>query len=350
MAAIELPLKKPPKIRPWRYIPTLIIVGLAVYLLLPQIATLENSWLVVQHMIWWAVALAVVSQVLSYLGGGYMLHAILDIEHQKLPIWKGALIIMGSVSIGLVAGGWVGGAAATYGWIYKENHNGNTAAMAGTLPALLDNIALMVVTLVGVLYLLLVHDLGNTQLIEFGLILLVLIMLAAGGVVVLRYPRTAIRLVVWMAGRWAAIRRKPFTPEPTIAVVNQFVDTWHSLRKSNWERPMLGAIANLGFDMLTVYFLFIAAGHSVSIGVLFAGYGLPFILGKIAFMLPGGVGVIEAGMVAIYDSLKVPNAVSVVVILGYRLFSFWLPTLLGFVAAAYLSGKFPGKKGNHVPN
>ena len=341
MTEIELPIiKKSPQIRPWRYIPTLIIVGLAVYLLLPQIATLKNSWSVVQHMIWWAVVLAVASQVLSYVGNGYMLHAILDLEKQKLAIWKGALISMGSVSIGLVAGGWVGGAAATYGWIYKENHDGNSAAMAGTLPALLDNVALVVVTLIGVIYLLVMHDLGNAQLIEFGIILLALILLAAGGVVVLRFPETAIRLVVWLAGRWSALRRKPFTPEPTIAVVKQFVATWHSLRKGNWERPMLGAIANLAFDMLTVYFLFIAAGHTVSVGILIAGYGLPFILGRMAFMLPGGVGVIEAGMVAIYDSLLVPNAVSVVVILGYRLFSFWLPTLLGFAAAAYLSGKF----------
>jgi len=340
MTVIELPLKKSPRIRPWRYIPTLIVVGLAVYLLLPQIATLKNSWMVVQHMLWWAVILATISQLLSYLGAGYMLHAILDIEHQELPIWKGALITMGSVSIGLVAGGWVGGAAATYGWIHKENHDGNTAAMAGTLPALLDNVALVGVTLIGVLYLLLVHELGNAQLIEFGIILLALLLLAAGGVVILRFPGTAIRLVVWLAGRWSALRRKPFTPEPTIAVLNQFVATWHSLRKGNWERPMLGAIANLAFDMLTVYFLFMAAGHNVSIAILIAGYGLPFILGKMAFMLPGGVGVIEAGMVAIYDSLLVPNAVSVVVILGYRLFSFWLPTLLGFAAAAYLSGKF----------
>jgi uncharacterized protein (TIRG00374 family) len=259
-------------------------------------------------------------------------------------MWKGVLINMASVSVGLVAGGWVGGAAATYGWIYQENHDGNTAAMTGTLPALLDNVALVVVTLVGVLYLLLVHDLGNAQLIEFGIILLALILLAVGGVVVLRFPETAIRLVTWLAGRWAAIRHKPFMPENTIAVLKQFVDTWHSLRKGKWERPMLGAIANLGFDMLTVYFLFIAAGHNVSIGILFAGYGLPFILGKMAFMFPGGVGVIEGGMVAIYDSLKVPNAISVVVILGYRLFSFWLPTLLGFAAAAYLSGKLPGTK------
>jgi uncharacterized protein (TIRG00374 family) len=102
---------------------------------------------------------------------------------------------------------------------------------------------------------------------------------------------------------------------------------------------VLGAIANIGFDMLTLYFLFVAAGYNVSLGILFAGYGLPFILGKMAFLFPGGVGVIEGSMVALYDSLKVPNAVSVVVILGYRLFSFWLPTLLGFAAAAYLSRK-----------
>ena len=68
MDEIALPIKKSPQVRPWRYIPTLIVVGLAVYLLLPQIATLKNSWLVVQHMIWWGVALAVLSQVLSFLG------------------------------------------------------------------------------------------------------------------------------------------------------------------------------------------------------------------------------------------------------------------------------------------
>ena len=61
-------------------------------------------------------------------------------------------------------------------------------------------------------------------------------------------------------------------------------------------------------------------------------------------MFPGGIGVVEGGMVAMYDSLQVPNGVSVVVILGYRLLSFWLPSLLGFGAAAYLSKKSSGAK------
>jgi glycosyltransferase 2 family protein len=336
-----------PKIRLWRYLPILIILGLAVHLLVPQITTLTKSWSVITSMTWWAVALAVVAQTLSYLGSGFVLHAILVGNQKKLPVLKGMLITMASTSIGLVAGGWVGGAAATYGWIRRESGDTNTAALAGTLPALLNNAVLVGVALIGTVYLLVVHDLSNTQLIEFGIILLILGLLVTGGVVALRSPKTATRFAVWLASRWAGLRRKPYTPEKTIVSVTQFVTAWDSLRKGKWLRPLLGAIANIGFDMLTLFFMFIAAGNNVSLGILFAGYGLPLILGKMAFLFPGGVGVIEGSMVALYDSLKVPNAVSVVVILGYRLFSFWLPTLLGFAAAAYLSRKSPDVEGKH---
>ena len=337
-------LLKSPKIRPWRYLPILIMLGLAAYLLLPQIASLQRSWSVLQNMIWWAVILAIVAQASSYLGSGFMLHAILDHDQNKLSMWKGALITMAAFSVGLVAGGWVGTAAATYGWIHREKHDENTAALAGALPPLLNDAVLVSVALIGTIYLIVVHDLSNTQLIEFSLVLLVLGLLVAGGVVALRFPKTGTRLAVWLAGRWAALRRKPFTPDSTIASVKLFVAAWDSLRKGNWWRPLLGAIANIGFDMLTLYFIFIAAGYHVNLGVLFAGYGLPFMLAKVAFILPGGVGVVEVSMVALYNSLNVPNAVSVVVILGYRLFSFWLPTLLGFAAAAYLSGKSSSTK------
>ena len=87
--------------------------------------------------------------------------------------------------------------------------------------------------------------------------------------------------------------------------------------------------------MLTLYALFIAAGHPVSLGVLLTGYGLPLLLGKISF-LPGGVGIVEATMAALYGGLGVPSGVTVVVILIYRLLSFWLPLLLGFPIMLYL--------------
>jgi len=327
----------PLKIRVWRYLPVLIILGLAVHLLIPQITTLENSWSVVTGMIWWAAALAIVMQIFSYLGSGFALHAILESNQKKLSIIKGSLITMTSASVGLVAGGWVGGAAATYGWIRHETHDGNSATLAGTLPAILNNGVLAGVALFGTLYLLLVHDLSQTQLIEFGIVLLVICLLIFSIVTTLRSPEPAIRLAVRLASRWAELLHKSYDSQETIASVKQFVSAWDSLGDGKWKRPLLGAIANIGFDMLTLYFIFIAAGHNVSLGILFAGYGLPFMLGKLAFMFPGGVGIIEGGMVAMYDSLQVPNGVSVVVILGYRLLSFWIPSLLGFVAAAFLT-------------
>jgi hypothetical protein len=55
-----------------------------------------------------------------------------------------------------------------------------------------------------------------------------------------------------------------------------------------------------------------------------------------AFVFPGGIGVVEGGMAALYDGLGVPDPVTVVVVLGYRLISFWLPNLSGFPVAAFL--------------
>ena len=93
---------------------------------------------------------------------------------------------------------------------------------------------------------------------------------------------------------------------------------------------------NVIFDILTLYFLFIAAGEKINPGVLLAGYGLPQLLGKMVFILPGGVGVVESSMAVLYSGLGVPQATTVVVVLSYRLISFWIPSLAGFPIAAYL--------------
>jgi uncharacterized protein (TIRG00374 family) len=58
-----------------------------------------------------------------------------------------------------------------------------------------------------------------------------------------------------------------------------------------------------------------------------------------AFMIPGGVGVIESTMVGFYAGLGVPAPVTVVVVLAYRILSFWLPLLLGFPLIMVLQKK-----------
>ena len=63
---------------------TLLLAGLAVHLILPQIATLERSLQVIKGMTWWAVGLAAGAQVVSYLGSGVLLQAIAAISGDRV--------------------------------------------------------------------------------------------------------------------------------------------------------------------------------------------------------------------------------------------------------------------------
>ncbi len=194
---------------------------------------------------------------------------------------------------------------------------------------------MLFVAIFGLLYLFIVHKLTAVQALSFGLIFLILSLLAAALVWGTRHRPWLTDLAIRLARRWAAIRHRPYDPVPTQASVGRLFDALSRLGGGGWRGPALGAAINTAFDMLTLYLVFVAAGHRVSPSVLLAGYALPLLLGKTP-LLPGGVGIVESTMVALYTGLGVPNAVAVVVVLIYRFFSFWLPSLLGFPLILYL--------------
>lgn len=339
----SIPSSGSPKKKWWLYIATFLVLGVAIHLLLPQISMIEKSLGVLKNMTWWLVALAISAQVLSYAGSGYILKAIVATRQQYFSIWRGALITLASYSVGFVAGGWIGGIAATYGWMSKDKTNSDSAAVVSILPALLNDAALTAVSIIGMVYLFIVHDLKKSQIFYYGLVLVLLSALVLITVMAVKRPGIVKKPAVWLGAKWAKIRHQEYQPEETIASVDRIMDAWKSLDKGRWVKPTLGAFANVGFDMLTLYLVFLAAGYRLSLGVLFAGYSLPLMLGKIAFILPGGIGLIETSMAVLFVSLKAPSDVAVISILGYRLLSFWLPTLFGFLAAIYLGRQEPAK-------
>jgi uncharacterized membrane protein YbhN (UPF0104 family) len=326
-------------IRWLRYLAPLVLIGLAIHILLPQLGDLEKSWSTIRQMPWWLVGLAVAAQMASYAGSGYLLHALAAMLQQHLSVLRGVVITLASGSIGLVAGGIVGNSAATYRWTVASGVSGQAAGLCGTLPSLLNNVLLALLALVGTIHLMIVHELTAFQMIAFGTILVSLVALVAGGIWGVTHPAWLLKVVTRFDKRWAAALKRPYAPDETRDRVNQVVNMWVVLRNGGWRGPALGAVLNTGFDMLTLYFLFIAAAHAVGPGVLLTGYGLPLLLGKVSF-LPGGVGIVEGTMTAIYASTGVPLQVTAVVILAYRLISFWIPTLLGFPAAFYLQHAF----------
>jgi len=320
----------------WQKVGMLAVLGAAVYLILPQINDLENSWQVVTSMALWAVGLAFIAQVLSYLGSGFLLQSILAIAHQKVSLWLNTLIVLGSYSIGMVAGGVVGNSAAIYRWTGGGKGSIEGATLASIFLPQVNSIMLVLVSIFGLVHLILAHSLTQAQTIGFGATLLILGLIIGSAALAVRFRNRAIKAVMWMSSRVAHLRRKSFDPNPIQQAAGDLFGAWDALWLGAWHRLALGAFLNMAFDLLTLYFLFVAAGENISLGVLLAGYGLPLLLGKVAFVIPGGVGVVESSMAVLYNGLGIPPAATVVVVLGYRLISFWIPSLTGFPIAAYL--------------
>jgi uncharacterized protein (TIRG00374 family) len=319
-----------------RALSLLVILGVAVHILLPQLASLQHSYQIIRQMAIWALILAAAAQVASYLGSGYLLSAIVRLGDGAISVVKGTAITLAAASIGMVAGGMVGSATATYRWIREENAGSKAAGLAGTIPGFFNTSILVLVSIVGLIHLFLVHQLTRLQVVSFALVLLTLasvVGLAVWGV--RRRDRLTGLAVAWQ-GKVARLRRRDATPEKVRERLGGLFEAGDLVLSGGWQGPALGATLNVAFDMLTLYFLFVAAGHPISLGALLTGYGLPLLLAKVAFLVPGGVGVIEGTMAALYVGLGIPDPVTVVVVLGYRLLSFWLPLVAGFPTILFI--------------
>jgi uncharacterized membrane protein YbhN (UPF0104 family) len=93
---------------------------------------------------------------------------------------------------------------------------------------------------------------------------------------------------------------------------------------------LLGAVAWWGFDIATLWSCFHAFGGSPPTAVVVMAYFVGM-LGN-TLPLPGGIGGVDGGMIGAFSAFGVPVEVSVVSVLAYRVFAFWLPTLPGAVA------------------
>lgn len=324
-----------------RYLLPVMIIALAIHTFLPKITTFEKAVQVMRDMSPVLVCLAVVAQSCSYWGSGYLLRSIAKLGQGRLPILRGTLITLTAASIGLVAGGWISTAAAMYYWVGKYEGNHEAASLASILPMIYDNGILVAVSMAGLSHLLIYHELSEAQVLSYS-IFLVILMIGMLLMVFGLYRQKAIEgLLIRLLRFISRMTRRSFDEDKIRRSTESFYSSVSRLDHGGWRQPIIGSVLNVGFDMMTLYLLFLAAGHPVSLGVVMAGYSLAFLLSRGIFVVPGGIGLIESGMIAIFANLGIPGPVCVVVILSYRLLSFYLPSIIGFLAMLYLQRETP---------
>lgn len=82
-------------------------------------------------------------------------------------------------------------------------------------------------------------------------------------------------------------------------------------------------------DAAALGVMFAAFGHPLGVDVLSVGYGVANLIQALPELTPGWLGVIEGSLSLTYAGLGVPAGLAVVVILGYRSISFWMPVAAG---------------------
>jgi glycosyltransferase 2 family protein len=325
----------PPRRKVRRYLVLLIVLGLGVYFLLPRLAQIEHALEVASTLKIPFVALSLGAQVLSYLGSGYLLRAVVKMVAKPVSVVDGALVTVGANSVGTLGGGVLGTAGMTYLWLRQRGVSAGAAGLGGWIPIFLNDATLALISLFGLLTLILLKQFSSILVLGFALAVVIL----GGSIAALLWSLThrekLMPLAMAIASFTARFRRKAIDRRATGIAVGRLLEAWDTLLQGGWWGPATGAALNTGFDMLTLAFLFLSAGHGISLLVLVAGYGVPQLLGKLTVIL-GGVGVVETTMVGLYGALGVPTPVSVVVVLVYRLFSFWMPTLAGVALVPYL--------------
>jgi uncharacterized protein (TIRG00374 family) len=329
VAAVEEESKSSGPLKWLRWLVMLALLGLAVHLIIPQLGSLHESAKVLRTMRPWAVGLAIVSELLSYVALGYMMKRIVGLTGQVLTLNRAFAVTLASGSVGLIAGGLVGIGGSSFRWLRDAGIRAEGALLAGWLPTLLNASTIAVFALIGMVELVIFQDLSTALWIAFSLSLALLVVVATALFWGSRHRDAAKERLCRLQARWARLRKKEPQPEKLMGTVDRLFDAFHILKTRGWKAPVAAAALGVVLDMGAMFWLFVAAGRPLTPGKLLSGYALPLLIGKVA-VIPGGIGVVEAAMVTLYHGFGVPTATAGVVVLAYRVIAFWMPNLIGF--------------------
>ena len=241
----------PSKTKLRRYLFLLIVLGLSLYLLLPQVARIERAFQVAFSLKMPIVAFSLGAQILSYLGSGYLLRAVVGLVPKPVSVVEGALLTAGAKSVGTLGGGVPGTVGMTYLWLRRRGASPGAAGLGAWIPIVLNDATLAIVSLLGLLTLILLGKFSSVLVLGFALAILIL----AGGIGTLLWSLThrekLMPLVMVIARFTARLRREAIDHHATEVAVGRLLEAWDTLLEGGWRRPMTGAVLNAGFDILT---------------------------------------------------------------------------------------------------
>lgn len=224
-----------------------------------------------------------------------------------LSPWEGfkAALVGGGVARMIPAGGAVTPVAMA--WTVREKTE--VAAGPALRTVLLNYAGLLIMAGLGVL---IARPTGDAQVLGVGLVVLAPFVLLAGV------------MLMFGSGKLESLNRR----------LPQFIRKRLENSVSNHSPKLESQLyiwTRLAFEALALWLVLTGFNIDLNLFETMAVFGAASLFGGLPGT-PGGLGIAEFGLTLILGAYGWPTAVTLVPILIYRLISFWLPALTGFLA------------------
>ncbi|HLH67156.1 MAG TPA: lysylphosphatidylglycerol synthase transmembrane domain-containing protein [Solirubrobacteraceae bacterium] len=299
------------------------------YLVLPKLLGLRDTWRRIQHGNAWWLCLGVVLEGLSFAGYVVLFRGVFARGARRIG-WRASyeITMAGLAATRLFAAAGAGGVALT-AWALRRSGMGRRAVARRLVAfmAILYGVFMACLVIDGLgLYLGLLPGPA-----PFAITVVPAVVGASAIAVSVAISLPALdprRLLVRLGGGRGADRlagRLVAAP----AAASAGMRTAASLVRAR-EPALAGALAWWGFDIAVLWACFHAFGGAPAVAVVVMAYFVGM-LGNV-LPLPGGIGGVDGAMIGAFSAFGIAPSLAVVAVLAYRVLAFWLPTAPGAIA------------------
>ena len=305
------PLERLIRVRPRTLLMITALVG-AFYVLLPQLANVGDSFSSLRHAsVPWLIV-SIVMSLLTYVGGAI---GVAGGVPERIPFVPNVLLQLGSSFVNRVSPANVGGMALNVRFLQKA---GVQTAEAVTGVGLNSLIGAVVHMLLLVLFFTWAGQGGGAAFsIPGGSKVLAVLAVALAVVGIVLATRRGRRLV-------------------RTRVLGFLKQSWESIVVLSRSPAKLAALFGGSFIVTLAYIGALAAAvNAVDGGLSIAEVGAVYLGASLiaaAAPTPGGLGALEAAVVAGLTGVGMESGPAVAAVLGYRLVTYWLPILPGWIS------------------
>jgi uncharacterized protein (TIRG00374 family) len=234
----------------------------------------------------------------------------------------------------VVSTGGLSGFAVRLYFFIRLSTSPDTATTISLVQTFITNVILLFFVVIGFAYLLTSHTLHGYALVTTSLLLFCFILASAVAMLLLFHRALRRRVLFIMAEsvHWLLHRFAPRHKPRRVRIWRFQRNLNHSIdflleRKRRMVAPTAWIIVDWILTLLILYAAFLSVRYPIPLSFVVVGFAVGIILSLVSFV-PGGLGVMEGSMAAIFASLSVPFETAVVAVLIFRVAYYLMPMII----------------------